>query len=77
MINGVDTDVEQLAVNRHIVERVGLSNVGFPYMDVSFLKYNQEVDLVLCVDNLEYVEDNDKVCSLLTGAIKKVGRLLL
>jgi len=76
-LTGIDTDAEQLAVNRQIAERAGLSNVVFSSMDVEDLKYSQEFDLVLSIDNLEHIKDDDKALAHLARAIKKGGRLIL
>jgi 2-polyprenyl-3-methyl-5-hydroxy-6-metoxy-1,4-benzoquinol methylase len=74
---GVDMDTEQLAVNRRIAERAGLSNVVFSNMDVACLEYVEKFDLVLSVDNLEHIEDDDKALAHLSAAIKNGGRLIL
>lgn len=74
---GVDTDEEQLAVNRCIAQQAGLANVIFKPMDVASLDYHEEFDLILSVDNLEHIEDDRKALQDMVGALKKHGRLVL
>ena len=75
----IGVDIDNAAVNRAqlIADRAGLENCRFESGDVTQLDFQNEFDLVLCVDNLEHIEDDVGAMNSLATALIPGGRLVV
>lgn len=75
----VGVDIDTAAVNRAqlIAERASLQNCRFEHGNVTALHFQNEFDLVLCVDNLEHIEDDVAAMKNLAAALIPGGRLVV
>ena len=74
---GIDIDEAAIERNRRIAKEAGLANCRFEVADVEDLPYRDEFDLVLCVDNLEHIEDDEAAMRSLARALAPGGRLVV
>ena len=70
---GVDMLEKEVGNNNIVAESAGLKNCTFEVGDVTKLRYENEFDAVLCVDNLEHIEDDIAAVKNLTRSLKTGG----
>lgn len=73
VVEGVDENARQQALNREIAASVGLDNCSFSVADLVAFRKPDAYDLIISVDNLEHITDDASVlgnfyASLKTGA---------
>ncbi len=76
-IIAIDTDNEQLEINRTIAAGARLENISFERQDVASLSFHNEFDMILSVDNIEHIENDTLALQCLAAALKKGGKLVL
>lgn len=75
-VTGVDTETDQVRINNAIAERTGLVNARFETQDILQLQWQDCFDLVVCVDNLEHIEEDRSALHRLYAALKPGGTLV-
>lgn len=73
---GVDTDSEQVRINNGIADESGLKNLSFGLRDILELSEESCFDLVVCVDNLEHIENDALALRNLHRALRSGGTLV-
>lgn len=74
---GVDLDGAAVERNTWIARQAGLRNCRFQVGDVTDLKFHEEFDLVISVDNLEHIHEDVRAMANLRDALKPPGRLVV
>jgi trans-aconitate methyltransferase len=74
---GLDNWAELVEKDCRIAARAGLANCSFACADALDLAYRQEFDLALSIDNMEHVEDDDRVLANLLAALKPGGLVVI
>ncbi len=57
---GVDLDSTLIEKNQHIASRVRRKNLSFLVADICHLPWKDFFSLIVCVDNLEHIENDEK-----------------
>ncbi|HPE43986.1 MAG TPA: class I SAM-dependent methyltransferase [Bacteroidales bacterium] len=76
-IKGLDVKTEQIADCNHFFDRIGFNNVHFEEADLTKIKYQQQFELVVCVDVMEHIEEDELVLRNYFNALKPGGMLLI
>jgi len=76
-VTGIDIDEEQLEINRQIVNKIKLNNLKFVNCDICNIKYNEEFDLILSIDNLEHIENDEIALKNFNLSLTTGGKLLI
>jgi len=74
---GVDVKVEQIEDCNRFFASVGAHNVHFEMADLTTINWEEEFDLILCVDVMEHIEEDVLVLSNFYRALKPGGMLLI
>lgn len=74
---GMDVDATLVDKNTYIVKKTGLKNCCFQNIDINTMPLDSQYDLILCVDNLEHIEDDQKALKNFYCALQYGGDLLL
>ena len=74
---GIDVDSRLVEKNQRIVEKIKLRNCFFEMEDINTLSIEGRYDLIVCVDNLEHIEDDRKALKNFYRALQYGGDLLL
>ncbi|MBN2407212.1 MAG: class I SAM-dependent methyltransferase [Elusimicrobia bacterium] len=72
-ITGIDSDPSLVEKASAIADRAGLSNCSFSVQDVLGLAETAKYDAVLCVDNLEHIEDDLLALKKIYAVLKNGG----
>jgi ubiquinone/menaquinone biosynthesis C-methylase UbiE len=70
---GIDTDREQIEINRTIAKKHGFQNLRFEATDILELADKGTYDLVLSVDALEHIEDDLGALRVMRSAARPGG----
>ena len=62
---------------KSIAHRSGLSNCTFLTMDALRMSFQKQFDLVLCIDNLEHIEDDLAVLKGIHDSLKEQGAAII
>ena len=73
---GVDTDEEQVRINREIAKKRGIKNVEFEVQDILKMNYDRAFDLAVSIDNLEHIEDDQLALNTIFKCLKPGGKLV-
>ncbi len=76
-ITGIDVDQNLLERNKTIAQKSKLRNCSFIYQDINMMSFKEQYDLVLCVDNLEHIEDDQNALKNFYNALQYGGDLIL
>lgn len=76
-IVGIDVDAKLVEKNKRIVEKIGRKNCFFEVEDILTMSREGRYDLILCVDNLEHIEDDRKALKKFYRGLKYGGDLLV
>lgn len=76
-ITGLDVKEEQIDDCNRFFEKIGFENVRFQVADLTRLDYEQEFDMILCVDVMEHIEADVQVLENYYRALKPGGMLLI
>lgn len=76
-ILGVDVKEEQINDCNHFFASIGKKNVRFELADLTKIDWEQEFDLILCVDVMEHIEEDLLVLGNFYRALKPGGMLLI
>lgn len=76
-ITGVDVKDEQIDDCNSFFGKIGLKNATFKTGDLTKLKYNNEFNMVLCVDVMEHIEEDEKVLHNFYNALVPGGMLMI
>jgi SAM-dependent methyltransferase len=76
-ITGLDVKAEQIADCNQFFSRIGFDNARFEVADLTKLAYQEQFDMVLCVDVMEHIEEDVLVLKNYQKALKPGGMLLI
>ncbi|MDN5349659.1 MAG: hypothetical protein PWQ54_1055 [Bacteroidales bacterium] len=76
-ITGLDVKTEQIADCNQFFDRIGFKNVHFEEADLTKINYDQQFELVVCVDVMEHIEEDELVLQNYFNALKSGGMLLI
>lgn len=76
-IHAVDVKKEWINDAASFFKQRGINNVSFNVEDLTLINYNEQYDLIICVDVMEHIEDDVKVFSNYYNALKPGGYLLI
>ncbi|MBA7590484.1 Trans-aconitate 2-methyltransferase [subsurface metagenome] len=76
-ITGIDIDASLIERNSKIAETAGLKNCSFHIQDITEVIDRKEYDLILSIDNLEHIEEDEKVLTFFYKSLLPGGELLL
>lgn len=76
-ILGIDVKDEQIADCNSFFQKIGFQNVCFEKGDLTSLNYENQFDMILCVDVMEHIEQDVLVMKNYFRALKKSGMLLI
>lgn len=76
-VTGFDIDTQQLALNKEIAEKVGVTNCSFEYQDLCNMEIHNRFDLIISVDNLEHIEDDVDALRRFYNALEENGEIIL
>ena len=74
---GIDNMEDLVNTNNEISKRAGLGNCRFEMQDILGLSQEDEYDLVVCIDNLEHIEDDTQALEKLYRCLKRRGLALI
>jgi len=74
---GIDNMRNLVDKANRMVKNAGIQNCHFLHADALHLHFREEFDLVLCIDNLEHIEEDEKVLKNINLALKKEGRAII
>ncbi|MFH1721004.1 MAG: class I SAM-dependent methyltransferase [Candidatus Altiarchaeota archaeon] len=72
-VTGIDILRKDIEINNIIARKAGLKNCLFRVKDIADIEYVDEFDAILCVDNLEHIEDDVGAVTKLKKALKPGG----
>ncbi|MFQ5456637.1 MAG: class I SAM-dependent methyltransferase [Nitrospirota bacterium] len=70
---GIDSMAKLVNKANNIAKMAGIKNCSFVEEDVLEMRYKDEFDMVLCIDNLEHIEDDDRAIKNIYNALKDKG----
>lgn len=76
-IIGIDNRQSVIDENNDIAEKYNLSNCCFRNLDLFDLSGKNEFDLILSTDNIEHMEDDDRLLRLFYSILTPGGKLIL
>lgn len=76
-VTAVDVKEEQIADCNNFFQRIGRKNAVFSVADLTTIQFNNEFDLILCVDVMEHILEDTKVFTNFNAALKPGGMLLV
>lgn len=76
-VMGIDNIAKLTAKCNSIARKAGLSNCTFVTMDVLRVAFRDAFDLILCVDNLEHIEDDVAALRRIHIALKDGGLTII
>lgn len=74
---GVDTDELKVERANRLAERLGLSNARFEVGRLEQIRFDSELDLIVCADVLEHIADDQRVITNLCRAVRAGGYVLV
>ncbi len=77
VVEGVDENAHQQALNHEIARSVGLGNCTFPVADLVTYRKPDTYDLVVSVDNLEHITNDVSVLMNFYASLKTGGTLVV
>ncbi|MFV1974867.1 MAG: trans-aconitate 2-methyltransferase [Candidatus Scalindua sp.] len=77
VINAVDADTDAQNANREISEKAGFNNCNFIDGDLIHYISLEQYDLIVSVDNLEHIQDDEKVLHNFFQSLKVAGTLVV
>ncbi|MDA3944269.1 MAG: class I SAM-dependent methyltransferase [Bacteroidetes bacterium] len=76
-ITAVDVKTEQIADCNQFFKKIGFDHVHFEVADLTKLNFDNQFDLVVCVDVMEHIEEDELVLKHYFNALKPGGMLLI
>jgi SAM-dependent methyltransferase len=76
-ITGIDVKKEQIEDCNNFFSKIGFNNTSFKLGDLTKLEYNEEFNMILCVDVMEHIEEDELVLKNFHKALKKGGMLMV
>lgn len=76
-ILAVDIKDDYLNDAENFFKKLNFKNVDFKIDDLRKINYQNEFDLILCVDVMEHIDDDEKVLRNFFNALKKEGYLII
>lgn len=76
-ILAVDVKEDYINEAREFFNKLNLKNVNFKIDDLKEINYQNEFDLILCVDVMEHIDDDEKVLRNFYHALKNGGSLII
>lgn len=76
-IKGLDVKTEQIDDCTNFFQKIGFNNVTFEVADLTKLDFDEQFDLVICVDVMEHIEEDELVLKNYFKALKPGGMLLI
>jgi len=76
-IKAVDVKVEQIDDCNNFFQKIGFDKVHFEVGDLTKLNFDEQFDLVICVDVMEHIEEDELVLKNYFKALKPGGMLLI
>lgn len=76
-IKAVDVKAEQIDDCNNFFQKIGFDNVHFEVGDLTKLNFEQQFDLVICVDVMEHIEEDELALKNYFKALKPGGMLLI
>lgn len=76
-INAIDADENAQNANREISEKAGFSNCVFIDGDLTNYSSPEQYDLIVSVDNLEHIQDDEKVLRNFFQSMQAAGTLVI
>ena len=76
VVEGVDENAPQQALNREIAASAGLGNCTFPVADLVTYRKPDAYDLIVSVDNLEHITNDVSVLENFHASLKTGGTLV-
>jgi len=74
---GMDNCADLIESNSMVANRAGIRNCSFELGDVLNLHRVDAFDLIVCIDNLEHIEDDERALASLHTALSPGGMMLL
>lgn len=76
-ILGIDVKDEQIVDCNNFFQKIGVKNVHFEKGDLTSLNFENQFDMILCVDVMEHIEQDVLVMTNYYRALKTGGMLLI
>ena len=76
-IKAVDVKAEQIDDCNNFFDKICFNNVHFEVGDLTKLSFEEQFDLVICVDVMEHIEEDELVLKNYFKALKPGGMLLI
>lgn len=76
-ILAIDVKADYLTDASEFFQKSNLKNVEFKIEDLTKMNYENEFDLILCVDVMEHIEDDVRVLKNFYSALKQNGYLVI